>query len=225
MISAVSRIARFAAFVGLACVVVFGAVTLLNASSEQTMSRAEVPVKALPANGQPAQITKAAAEDTKPVEVVMTLKGGPVDIELRPDLAPKNVAQVKALVQRGFYDGLKFHRVIADFMAQTGDPTGTGAGGSDLPNLPAEFTDTPFTRGVIGMARTQDPNSANSQFFICLGDAAWLNGKYTVIGFVKSGMQYVDGIKKGDPNNNGLVTNPDTIISMRVVDSPATTTN
>lgn len=220
MISLFSRMGRFAAFIGLAVVVVFGAVGLLNASTQHTTASAVAPAKA-----SEAKITKAAAEDTKPIQVVMKLKDGPVHIELRPDLAPKNVAQVKTLIEKGFYDGLTFHRVIKGFMAQTGDPTGTGTGGSKMPDLPAEFTDTPFKRGVIGMARTQDPNSANSQFFICLGDAPWLNGKYTVIGSVTSGMKYVDDIKQGDPNNNGKVDNPDKIISMRVVDTPATTTN
>src|SRR5205085_1390781 len=101
---------------------------------------------------------------------------------LRPDLAPKHVAQIKTLVGRHFYDGLTFHRVIAGFMAQTGDPKGNGTGGSDLPNVPAEFTPTPFKRGTLGMARSSDPNSANSQFFICLGDASFLNNQYTVFG-------------------------------------------
>lgn len=172
-----------------------------------------------------ATVTPTASGGTAPVKVIMQLKGGEVDIDLRPDLAPRNVAQLKTLIDRKFYDGLVFHRVIAGFMAQTGDPTGTGAGGSDLPDLPAEFTDTPFKRGVIGMARTSDPNSANSQFFICLGDADWLDGKYTVVGYVTSGMSAVDGIKKGDADRNGLVEDPDKIISMRLVDSGAGTAN
>jgi peptidylprolyl isomerase len=142
-------------------------------------------------------------------------KNGRVTIELRPDLAPKAVAQMETLIKQGFYNGLKFHRVIAGFMAQTGDPTGTGGGGSSLPNLPAEFTSTPFTRGTVGMARTDDPNSANSQFFICFGDASFLNDKYTVVGQVVAGMNVVDKIKKGDPQS-GAVDNPDTIVKMEM---------
>ena len=172
-----------------------------------------------------ATVSQTASGAVAPVKVIMQLKGGEVDIDLRPDLAPRNVAQLKTLIDRKFYDGLVFHRVIAGFMAQTGDPTGTGAGGSDLPDLPAEFTDTPFKRGVIGMARTSDPNSANSQFFICLGDAEWLDRKYTVVGYVTSGMSAVDEIKKGDANRNGLVEDPDRIISMRLVDSSTGTAN
>jgi peptidylprolyl isomerase len=147
--------------------------------------------------------------------VILTTKHGKVVIKLRPDLAPKHVAQIKTLVKRKFYDGLVFHRVIDGFMAQTGDPTGTGGGGSDLPNLPAEFTDTPFKRGTLGMARTDDPNSANSQFFICFADASFLNGKYTVFGEVTSGMDVVDKIKKG-AGDNGAVTDPDKIVTMRM---------
>jgi peptidylprolyl isomerase len=143
-------------------------------------------------------------------------KDGRVVIRLRPDLAPKHVAQIKALVKRGFYDNIVFHRVIDGFMAQTGDPTGTGTGKSDLPNIPAEFTDTPFKRGTLGMARSQEPNSANSQFFICFADSAFLNRQYTVFGEVVSGMDVVDKIKKGDKANNGEVANPDKIIKMRL---------
>jgi peptidylprolyl isomerase len=148
--------------------------------------------------------------------VIMTTKYGKIVIKLRPDLAPKHVAQIKALVKRKFYDGIVFHRVIPGFMAQTGDPTGTGSGGSDLPNIPAEFTDTPFKRGTLGMARASDPNSANSQFFICFDDASFLNGKYTVFGEVTSGMDVVDKIKKGSAADNGAVTDPDKIITMRM---------
>jgi peptidylprolyl isomerase len=148
--------------------------------------------------------------------VVMTLKNGKVVIRLRPDWAPKHVAQVETLVKRGFYDGIVFHRVIPGFMAQTGDPTGTGEGGSDLPNLAAEFNKTHFKRGIVGMARTQDPNSANSQFFICFGDAGFLDGQYTAFGEVVSGMDVVDKIKAGTEANNGQVTNPDKIITMRM---------
>ena len=148
--------------------------------------------------------------------LVLETKRGKVIIKLRPDLAPKHVAQIKALVARKFYDGIVFHRVIPGFMAQTGDPTGTGEGGSDLPNLPAEFTPTPFKRGTLGMARTNDPDSANSQFFICFGDAPFLNGKYTVFGEVTSGMDVVDKIKAGTEANNGMVSDPDKIVQLRL---------
>ena len=146
--------------------------------------------------------------------VVMTTKDGKITIQLRPDLAPNHVKQIETLVGQHFYDGIVFHRVIAGFMAQTGDPTGTGMGGSKLPDIKAEFTDTPFTRGTVGMARSSDPDSANSQFFICLGDAQFLNGKYTVVGQVTSGMDVVDKIKKGDEADNGAVTGPDKIVKM-----------
>ncbi len=147
--------------------------------------------------------------------VYMDLKYGRVTIELRPDLAPKQVARFKKLTHEGFYNGLKFHRVITGFMAQTGDPTGTGSGGSSYPDLPAEFTDTPFKRGTLGAARTSDPNTANSQFFICFEDAPHLNGQYTVFGRVIDGMQYVDKIKKGN-GPSGQVFNPDTIVKMQL---------
>lgn len=145
----------------------------------------------------------------------MDLKDGRVVIELRPDLAPKHVQRVKQLVKEGFYDGLTFHRVITGFMAQTGDPKGDGSGGSKYPDLPAEFTQTPFKRGTIGAARTSNPNSANSQFFICLEDAPHLNGTYTVWGQVIEGMQYVDRIKKGQ-GSGGQVVSPDNIIKMQL---------
>lgn len=162
----------------------------------------------------------AIAEDSDPQNtLVLETKHGKIIIRLRPDLAPKHVAQIKALVARKFYDGLVFHRVIAGFMAQTGDPKGTGEGGSDLPDIPAEFTQTPFKRGTLGMARASDPNSANSQFFICLADAPFLNGKYTVFGEVISGMDVVDKIKKGDEANNGAVTNPDKMLTLRLAAS------
>ncbi len=161
-----------------------------------------------------------AATENAASTVVMTLKnGGKVVIRLRPDLAPKTVAQIEKLVNRGFYDGIVFHRVIPGFMAQTGDPTGKGEGGSDLPNLPAEFNKTHFKRGVVGMARTGDPNSANSQFFIMTGDARSLDGQYTAFGEVVSGMDAVDKIKAGTEANNGQVTNPDMIVSMKMVGS------
>ena len=146
----------------------------------------------------------------------LTTKDGSITILLRPDLATKHVAQIKALVKRHFYDGIVFHRVIPDFMAQTGDPTGTGTGGSDLPNIPAEFTAAPFLRGTVGMARSSAPDSANSQFFICFKDSPFLNGKYTVFGEVTEGMDIVDKIKKGEAANNGTVYNPDKIITLRL---------
>ena len=163
-----------------------------------------------------------AATGADPVYATLELKDGPVGIEFLPAVAPKAVAQMTRLIGEGFYDGLKFHRVIDGFMAQTGDPTGTGSGGSDLPDLPAEFSNVPFTRGTIGMARTNDPNSANSQFFIVFDDAAHLNGQYTLVGRVVSGMDAVDKIKMGDPASNGLVADPDTIVSFRLdpVDEP-----
>jgi peptidylprolyl isomerase len=159
-------------------------------------------------------VSYAHADTLDPANTVyLDLKDGRVVIKLRPDLAPKHVAQIKALVKRGFYDGIVFHRVIDGFMAQTGDPTGTGMGGSDLPNLPGEFTPQPFNRGTLGMARSNDPNSANSQFFICFGPAAFLNGKYTVFGEVVSGMEFVDRIKRGEP-----VKNPDKIVKMQMME-------
>lgn len=148
--------------------------------------------------------------------VILTTKHGKVVIRLRPDWAPKTVERIKTLVKRKFYDGIVFHRVIPGFMAQTGDPTGTGMGGSDLPNLPAEFNKTHFTRDILGMARSGDPNSANSQFFICFADADFLDGKYTAFGQVVSGMDVVDKIKAGTEENNGAVTNPDKIVTMRM---------
>lgn len=148
--------------------------------------------------------------------VYLETKDGRVTIQLRPDLAPKHVAQFKALVKRGFYDGLSFHRVIPGFMAQTGDPKGNGTGGSDLPNIPSEFSQTPFKRGTLGMARSADPNSANSQWFICFDEASFLNGKYTAFGQVTSGMDLVDKLKKGTEAGNGAVQNPDKIVHMRL---------
>lgn len=145
--------------------------------------------------------------------VYMDLAKGRVTIELQPELAPKHVERIKTLTKQGFYDGIVFHRVIDGFMAQTGDPTGTGAGGSDLPDLPAEFNSTNFGRGVIGAARTNDPNSANSQFFICFEDCSFLNGQYTVFGHVTEGMELVDGLARGEPP-----ANPDRIVKMTVAE-------
>jgi peptidylprolyl isomerase len=146
----------------------------------------------------------------------MQLKDGLVVIELLPDVAPEHVAQIKALSREGFYDGIVFHRVIEGFMAQTGDPTGTGMGGSSRPNLKAEFSATPHVRGTASMARSSSPNSANSQFFICFEEAEFLNGQYTVWGQVVEGMEFIDSIKKGDKRDNGSVSDPDKIISMRI---------
>ena len=148
--------------------------------------------------------------------IYLDTKDGRVTIRLRPDLAPKHVEQIKALTKRGFYNGIVFHRVIPGFMAQTGDPTGTGTGGSDLPNIPAEFTQEPFKRGSVGMARSSSPNSANSQFFICFEGCGSLTGQYTLFGEVVSGMDAVEKIKKGSQANNGQVSNPDKIIKMQL---------
>jgi peptidylprolyl isomerase len=145
----------------------------------------------------------------------LDLKDGRVAIELRPDLAPRHVTRIKELARKGFYDGIVFHRVIEGFMAQGGDPTGTGTGGSGV-RLPAEFSNEPFVRGTVGMARSQDPNSADSQFFICFAPSSFLNGKYTVVGRVVEGMEHVDHIKKGDASSNGVVSQPDKIMRMSV---------
>jgi peptidylprolyl isomerase len=153
----------------------------------------------------------APAQADGPNTLYLDLKNGRVVIELRPDLAPKHVERIKTLTKEGFYNGLKFHRVISGFMAQTGDPTGTGGGGSKLPNLQAEFSQEPFKRGILGMARTSDPNSANSQFFICFDEASFLDKQYTVWGKVAEGMENVDKIKRGEP-----VANPDKIKSLKV---------
>ena len=151
------------------------------------------------------------SDDTSQEDViVLTLPWGDVKIQTRPDLAPNHVARIKELVREEFYDGIVFHRVIDGFMAQTGDPTGTGMSGSGQ-KLAAEFTDAPHNRGVCSMARAQDPDSADSQFFICFADSGFLDGQYTVWGEVIEGMEHVDRIKKGEP-----VQDPDAIVSMRV---------
>jgi cyclophilin family peptidyl-prolyl cis-trans isomerase len=152
--------------------------------------------------------------------LTLTLKDGDVKIALRPDLAPLHVARIKELANEGFYDGVVFHRVIPGFMAQTGDPTGTGGGGSKLPNLKAEFSPESHVRGTLSMARTSDPNSANSQFFICFSNAPWLDRQYSVFGQVVSGMEHVDAIKKGGEHNNGAISGePDRIVKARVGES------
>ena len=159
-------------------------------------------------------VSAASAKDT----LVITTKDGEIDIALRPDVAPNHVKQIEALAKKGFYDGIVFHRVIDGFMAQTGDPTGTGAGGSDLPDLKAEFSKEEFKRGAVGMARSSSPDSANSQFFIMLADGDFLNGQYTVVGNVTKGMDVVDKIKKGDAADNGSVSNPDKMLKVTVSD-------
>lgn len=147
--------------------------------------------------------------------LVLKLKNGDVVIEMYPDEAPNHVKRIKELVRKGFYNGLKFHRVIDGFMAQTGCPLGTGTGGSGQ-KLKAEFNRKLHKRGTVSMARAMNPDSADSQFFICFADCPWLNGQYTVWGEVTSGMEYVDAIKRGE-GMNGMVTNPDEIISMAVI--------
>ena len=143
--------------------------------------------------------------------LILELETGAVTIELRPDLAPKHVERIKSLARKGFYDGVVFHRVIPGFMAQGGDPTGTGSGGSKEPDLPAEFSKEPHVRGVCSMARTNNPNSANSQFFICFDDARFLDSQYTVCGVVTDGMDHVDALPKGEPPRS-----PGKIISAKV---------
>ena len=159
--------------------------------------------------------------------ITVQLKDGPVVIELMPDVAPKHVARIKELAAAGDYNNVAFHRVIPGFMAQTGDVQYgnmekdfkgdmAGMGGSSKPNVEAEFSKVPFERGTVGMARSQDPNSANSQFFIMFARGDFLNGQYTVVGKVVEGMDNVDKIKKGDEANNGSVTDPDRMISVKV---------
>ena len=143
--------------------------------------------------------------------LILTLDTGAVTIELRPDLAPGHVERIKELAREGFYDGVVFHRVIPGFMAQGGDPSGTGSGGSKKPDLKAEFSREPHVRGVCSMARTNNPNSANSQFFICFDDATFLDGQYTVWGVVTDGMDAVDALPKGEPPRE-----PGKIVSAKV---------
>ena len=159
--------------------------------------------------------------------MIIQLKDGEVVVALRPDLAPKHVEQIRALVRGGEYDNVAFHRVIEGFMAQTGDvefgdmgsgynSQRVGTGGSALPDLPAEFSRESFARGTVGMARAQNPNSANSQFFITFAPATFLDGQYTIVGTVESGMEFVDNIKRGDQAQNGAVTDPDRMVSVRI---------
>jgi peptidylprolyl isomerase len=166
--------------------------------------------------GVPMSDTADAQPKTDPENTLyMDLKQGRVVIQMFPDIAPKSVERIKTLAREGFYDNTPFHRVIEGFMAQGGDPTGTGTSGSKLPDLPAEFGKRHFLRGTCGMARTQDPNSANSQFFIMFAPAPHLDGQYTIWGQVIQGMEFVDQIKRG-VGGGGTVQNPDRIVHMRV---------
>jgi peptidylprolyl isomerase len=179
------------------------------------MKRLLVALLALVATAAVAQNLPAGLDPQNTILLDTTY--GRVVIKLRADLAPKHAERIKTLAREKFYDNAPFHRVIAGFMAQTGDgQRGDGTGGSKYPNLPAEFSNVPFKRGIVGMARASSPNSANSQFFIMFAEAASLNGQYTVIGEVASGMDAVDKIKKGPEANNGAVTNPDRIVRMQV---------
>lgn len=206
MVDKPSRNQRIIRILASLMVLVFAAVLVLRLSPWGTPE----PVVTSPTD----RTTEAVEVDIVPI--TLELASGPVEIELWRHIAPKHVERITALAAEGFYDGIVFHRVIDGFMAQTGDPTGTGSGGSDLPDLEAEFSNEPFERGTLGMARTNDPNSANSQFFITFGETAHLNGQYTVFGQVVSGMENVDAIKKGAQAQNGLVTDPDAIVKMTV---------
>ena len=154
--------------------------------------------------------------DNNDNKILLRLKTGDVTIQLLPELAPNHVARIKELTKEGFYNGLNFHRVIDGFMVQTGDPLGNGTGGSGQ-NLKEEFSQEPHVRGIVSMARAQDPNSADSQFFIVLEDSNFLDGQYTVFGRVTDGMEHVDQVKKGDSADNGMVDDPDKIVSMEII--------
>ena len=174
----------------------------------RSLLAAAMAATAAPAMAQP----KPDPENT----LFLDLKDGRVVIQLLPDIAPLHVERIKKLARDGFYDGIVFHRVIEGFMAQGGDPTGTGTGGSDLGNLPAEFTrQRGFVRGTVGAARTGDPNSANSQFYIMFAPAPHLDGQYTIWGQVTEGMEFIDNIKRG-AGGSGMVSSPDKIVSMKV---------
>ena len=169
-------------------------------------------------NKQPGEPSAAAPDANDPENaLVIETKTGKVVIQLRPDLAPKHVERIKKLAREGFYNGIVFHRVIPGFMAQTGDPTGTGAGGSKYPDMAAEFSLTPFESGTLGAARSQSPNSANSQFFITFQRTPNLNGQYTVFGKVIEGMTNIDQVKKGSEQNNGQVDNPDKMLKVYIL--------
>jgi cyclophilin family peptidyl-prolyl cis-trans isomerase len=177
------------------------------------LAAASTPLSACAQGTQQPQAGGAGGAEER---LVFDLKDGPVIIQLLPEVAPRHVERIKTLARRGFYDGTPFHRVIENFMAQGGDPTGTGTGGSDLPDLPAEFTNRyRFIRGVCGMARSGNPNSANSQFFIMFAPAPSLDGQYTIWGRVVSGMEAVDKIKRGS-GNNGIVQGPDKLLRARI---------
>jgi cyclophilin family peptidyl-prolyl cis-trans isomerase len=190
------------------------------ASAPEENKAAESQATEAPVAAAPAAAVDPKAEDT----LVLEIPHGKVVIELRPDLAPLHVERVKTLVRRGFYDNTPFHRVIEGFMAQGGDPSGTGTGGSDLPDLPAEFSPpgkARFQRGTVGAARTNNPNSANSQFFIMFAPSSHLDGQYTIWGKVVSGIEAVDKIKRGS-GGSGMVQNPDRITRARIAaDIPA----
>jgi len=190
--------------------IVLGACNASTTTAPKAQDSSKTPV--IGKNNEPDAASGAASGNT----VYLEVNSGRIEIELLPELAPAHVERIKTLVNQGFYDGIVFHRVIGGFMAQTGDPTGTGRGGSDLPDLKAEFSSEPFVRGVLGMARSQNPDSANSQFFIMFAPGDFLNGKYTVFGKVVKGMENVDAIKKGDQANNGSVSNPDKILKMQM---------
>lgn len=178
----------------------------------KTLIISAMAVLAVAFSTQAKEISNMASDEVMYIQ----LKDGIVKIKLRPDLAPAHVARVKELANDGFYDGLKWHRVIDGFMAQTGDPAGNGTGGSGK-KLVAEFSDEHHKKGTVSMARAMDVNSADSQFFICLADAPWLDGQYTIWGEVTEGMEFVDNIKKGNSAANGTVANPDTIVKMYTV--------
>ena len=175
---------------------IFPVIIMTNTNAENTSSQ-----NLIIEITQNAEITEPS--ENPPIETII--------VKLFPDVAPKHVSQISMLANEGFNDGIIFHRVIDGFMAQTGDPTGTGMGVSDLPDIRAEFSDEPFNRGTLGMARSQHPDSANSQFFICFEESSFLNGQYTVFGKVIEGMEYVDKIMRGEPPDY-----PDKIISMKV---------
>jgi peptidylprolyl isomerase len=171
-------------------------------------------VCALPAFAQAPKLPAGADPQNT---ILLDTRHGQIVIKLRNDLAPGHAARIKLLTREGFYNNVPFHRVIPGFMAQTGDgQRGDGTGGSKYPDLPAEFSGVPFKRGIVGMARSQDPNSANSQFFIMFAENAGLNRQYTVVGEVVTGMDVVDKIKKGSSTQNGAVANPDRIVRMQV---------
>lgn len=174
--------------------------------------------------GSTSAVSFADKKKDENMHIKMKLATGDVIIELFNDLAPNHVERITTLTNEGFYDNVVFHRVIDGFMAQTGDPTGTGTGGSTYPDLKAEFNDTPHTRGVVSMARSGHPDSANSQFFIVFDDAPHLDGQYTAFGKVISGMEHVDKIKKGGAFN-GIVSDPDKILSLKSYQIETETTN